>query len=347
MLPLAACGGSAGSGDDATIELTVTTTVGENLNDDWVWMADEITKRTDGRVTFKTFYNGSLVGAPEALQAVQDGRADIGWISPTYQPADFPVWGVGQLQYVTDNPEAASQALHDMYDAGGPLTQDFDDSDVHPIGFLVFGPNVVGTSKPITSTKDLKRLLMRSGGTSDDILKAAGATPIDMPVNEVYEGLQRGTIDGFTQLPFVISAYLGLPEVTPYLTDIGSGPYASVAYGMNKDVWEDLPEDVQQVFNDVSAEFTSKYYEIQNKWNDDACKVYQKSDTKISQLPQTDIDELTDLSINTLVDDWKAMSVKAGFKRGDIDTFYDDYTKAIETAKPNATTYENPFESCS
>jgi TRAP-type C4-dicarboxylate transport system substrate-binding protein len=81
-LALASCsaGGSATAGDDGTYELVFATGEAEgspNVTPTKRFM-EEVTERTDGRVTWQTHYSGSLIPSTEIAKAVKDGRIDAG-----------------------------------------------------------------------------------------------------------------------------------------------------------------------------------------------------------------------------------------------------------------------------
>ena len=53
--------------------------------------AEEMKKRTNGKVEVKTFPGGTLLGAREMYDGVTKGVADIGLGSPSYDPGRFPL----------------------------------------------------------------------------------------------------------------------------------------------------------------------------------------------------------------------------------------------------------------
>jgi TRAP-type C4-dicarboxylate transport system substrate-binding protein len=60
------------------------------------WM-DEVTKRTNGAVTFNYFPNQQLGKAADLLRMTQAGVIDIGYIAPSYASDKMPVSEVAQL----------------------------------------------------------------------------------------------------------------------------------------------------------------------------------------------------------------------------------------------------------
>jgi TRAP-type C4-dicarboxylate transport system substrate-binding protein len=53
--------------------------------------AQQLAKRTNGKVDVKTFPGGTLLGAKDMYDGVTKGVADIGLGSPSYDPGRFPL----------------------------------------------------------------------------------------------------------------------------------------------------------------------------------------------------------------------------------------------------------------
>ena len=52
---------------------------------------DEVTEKTDGKITFETYFSGTLHPAAEALSALQSGLTDITFVAPSNLPDQLPV----------------------------------------------------------------------------------------------------------------------------------------------------------------------------------------------------------------------------------------------------------------
>lgn len=77
-------------------------------------------------------------------------------------------------------------------------------------------------------------------------------TNVFLPPAELYEALQRGVID-IAYLAADNIATLGVTEVTgaTMLVDGGASTGAQIAF--NKDSWDELPEDAQQILREVAG----------------------------------------------------------------------------------------------
>ncbi|MDP2639723.1 MAG: C4-dicarboxylate ABC transporter substrate-binding protein, partial [Betaproteobacteria bacterium] len=76
--------------------------------------AEQLTKRTNGKVAVKTFPAGTLLGAREMYDGVTKGVADIGLGSPSYDPGRFPLTSGVSLPMGFTNATVASRTLWEL-----------------------------------------------------------------------------------------------------------------------------------------------------------------------------------------------------------------------------------------
>ena len=76
---------------------------------------------------------------------------------------------------------------------------------------------------------------------------------------ETYEALQKGVVEA-TFCPVETLKGWKQGEVIEYITDTSAIGYTTAMFVvMNLDAWNDLPEDLQKVFSEVSAEWVDKH----------------------------------------------------------------------------------------
>jgi TRAP-type C4-dicarboxylate transport system substrate-binding protein len=86
-----------------------------------------------------------------------------------------------------------------------------------------------------------------------------------MPQPGTYEALQKGVVEG-TFAPMETLKGWKQGEVIDYTTDCISIGYTTAMFVvMNKDKWNSLPPDIQQIFTDVSAEYVDVHGKV---WDD-------------------------------------------------------------------------------
>ena len=218
--------------------------------------ADEVEKRTQGRVKSRTFPGGTLLGAKNMLEGVTAGTADIGNFAMSYQPGRFPVAEAVDLYQGFTSARVASLVLLDLVEKYQP--KEFE--KVKILTLFTCPPTNLMTKTPVKSLEELKGMELRVAGTSAEILKLLGGTPVAMPQSETPEALQKGVVKGIVSSLEILQDFK-FAAYTPYVTLVDL-PVVSFAVVMNKAKWEALPAEVQQVMNDLvreQAEWTGTY----------------------------------------------------------------------------------------
>jgi len=204
--------------------------------------AQEIAKLSNGALTVKIYPGGALGKGPVAqFQRAVDGVADITFGLPGFTSSQFLRTGVIELPNVAiDGPDGTNK-LWAVLDK--QLAPEW--SRVKVLGLWLGEPQVLlMRTKPIRTLADFKGMKIRTPSkTQADTITALGATPVPMPIDQVYNALSTGVIDGaLTGASTLRSFKLG--EVVKYLTvglPLGRSPFFLV---MNKKSWDGLfPEE--------------------------------------------------------------------------------------------------------
>ena len=223
--------------------------------------AEQLTKRTNGKVAVQTFPAGTLLGAREMYDGVSKGVADIGLGSPSYDPGRFPLTSGVSLPMGFTNATVASQTLWE-------LTKEFQPKEYENfkvIAMFTTEPGFIQTKTAVRNAADLNGMKLRAAGTGVPVLKALGAAPIGMPMPEVPQSVQTGVISGTMTSREVLQDFK-LAESLKFVTDY---PTVVVTFAavMDRKRWEKLPADVQKVIDELAAEmpaWTGQYHDNEN-----------------------------------------------------------------------------------
>ena len=222
--------------------------------------AEKIKKESDGRIDYEFYPSMQLGGAPPALyDQVRDGVADVIWTLPGYTPGRFPGTEAFELPFMPTTAAATSQAAWDYYEKY--LQDEF--KDVHIIAVHTHGPGLIhAKGDGVQKLEDMKGMKLR-GPTRmiNKLVESLGATPVGMPVPAVPEALSKGVIDG-TVIPWEVTAPLKISELVDAHTSFAGdrGLYTSFfVFAMNKDTYENLPDDLKKIIDDNSGRETSKW----------------------------------------------------------------------------------------
>ena len=333
LLAAAGCGGGGGNddGDVITIRYASVGATGSEIMNQSEWFAEQVEERTDGRVKFEFFLDGTLVGAAETLHAVLDGRADAGYLCDCYNTNEFPVWSLFSMPFMGNNAEAFMLTAMELYQSDTLLTREFEEVGLHPNWFHTIGAGLTYMREPISGVEDLRGLRLRAIGQTAEAFAAAGAEPVAMDPGEIYESVQRGAVDGVGTF-FLPSAHaFGVHEVAPHLGDPGTGFYASVGFVMNAEVWESLPAAIQEVFNEVSDELMSGVaIEIYEEASQEACDAFLAEGGTVTIFPEDEVAAWRDSVLPDMLAAWEETVVAAyGVDRTEAQEFYQAYTETL------------------
>jgi TRAP-type C4-dicarboxylate transport system substrate-binding protein len=135
----------------------------------------------------------------------------------------------------------------------------------------------------------LKGKKIRALGLMNKAMKMLGATPVAMPLPEVYEALERGTIDAVTGLPYHLVVSFKLQEAAKNLLNPGLGCYASGGYFMNLNTWNKLPDDVKKIVTKLNQEFPDVAIKMQTELHKKTTDALKKANCTIYTLPAAEL----------------------------------------------------------
>jgi TRAP-type mannitol/chloroaromatic compound transport system substrate-binding protein len=95
--------------------------------------------------------------------------------------------------------------------------------------------------KEIASVEDLKGLKMRIPGFGGKVLAGIGAVPTNIPAGELYQALERGTIDALEWVGPSLDLRMGFHKVAPFYYTGWHEPSTELMYFFNKNKMDSLP----------------------------------------------------------------------------------------------------------
>ncbi len=216
------------------------------------WM-DDVTKRSNGAVTFSYYPNQQIGKAADMLRLTQSGVVDIGYIAPSYASDKMPLSEVAQLPEAFSTSCAGTLAYWKTARQGLLAQQEYAPNKIRLLMEVVLPPYQVFTVKQkVESLDDIQGLKLRTtGGAQDLTMRAIGAVPVRMSAPDAYESLSRGTLDGLLFPQESVASY-GLDKLVKHATvGVSFGSFI-VAYSISQAAWERLPADVKKAFDEAS-----------------------------------------------------------------------------------------------
>ncbi len=161
-----------------------------------LWAADEVAKRTDGRVEINVFPASTLGKEVEINEGLGIGAVDIIYTGPSfveryYGPiaiSDYPFIMRGYDHWLSYRKSELFSELSTGYaEATGNQV----------LGLVYYGQRHVTSNKPILTPSDMEGLKIRVPNSPLMLMfpNAVGANPTPMAFSEVYLALQQGVVD--------------------------------------------------------------------------------------------------------------------------------------------------------
>jgi TRAP-type C4-dicarboxylate transport system substrate-binding protein len=199
-------------------------------------------RRSQGRIKIEYYWSNSLIPEKQLMDALQKGVADIAFINPAYQPGKMPLLTITSA-FVGDVCPS-SKALQELMQMP-EVKAELDSMNMRYLGPLTNNSYGVWTrSKQVRSLADLKGQKLRAVGNHANLLSALGGVPVSMGATDIYQAIEKGTLDGALANPSFARGYK-LDEVTKYNYPIpfgGLGQFVAI----NKSSWDKIPPDIQK-----------------------------------------------------------------------------------------------------
>ena len=203
---------------------------------------------TSGLMEVKVYSAGELVGAMESFDATASGAADM------YHGAEYYWQGKSKgFSFFTSVPMGMTAAeIMGWIDHGGGqklwdnLSANF---NIKPFQAGNTGHQTGGWfKKKINTLDDFKGLKMRMPGLGGEVIRRLGGAAVQLSGGEIYQALQSGSIDATEWVGPWNDYAFGFYREAPYYYAPGfHDPGASLAVGINLDIWNNLSNSEQSI----------------------------------------------------------------------------------------------------
>jgi TRAP-type mannitol/chloroaromatic compound transport system substrate-binding protein len=272
---------------------------------------DLVEQMAGGRVRIELLPAGSVVGAFQVMDAVNDGVIDAVHQVPVYWYAKHKgasLFGTGPV-FGGD----AANLLSWVHSGGGKafyeeLTQQ------------ILGLNVVGFfgmpmpqqpfgwfKNPVTSAADVNGLKYRTVGLAADLCAAMGMSVVQLPGGEIVPAMERGVIDAFEFNNPTSDRRFGAQDVAKNYM-LGSFHQASEFFEINynKDIYDEMPDDLKAIVEHAAAaSATLNYAKALDNYSRDLAGLVAENGVTVIRTP-ADVLETQIAAWDTLIEQLSA-----------------------------------------
>jgi TRAP-type mannitol/chloroaromatic compound transport system substrate-binding protein len=253
--------------------------------------ARKVGEMTGGKFQISTHAAGELMPAFGVVDGVQNATIEIAHTAPYYFFGKDPTFAIGCAIPFGLN---SRQMTAWMYEGNGmKLMREF----YKAYNIVNFPGGNTGAQmggwfrQPIKSAADMKGLKFRIGGFAGKVIERIGGVPQNIPAGEIYQALEKGTIDAAEWVGPYDDEKLGLNKIAPnyaYPAWWEGGP--QLEFFINDKAYNGLSAEYKAI---VEAAAAYAHLDVQAKYdarNPAALKRLVASGTKLFRFPKEMMD---------------------------------------------------------
>ena len=253
--------------------------------------AENVTERTDGRVTIEITYAGGLGAGNELLTLAGRGAIDMASVVPGYYADQLLFWRAYQIPFVFDTPRQAIEITTAAYK---DLTVFQEELDQFGVKYLFHQPlgeyYLTGPGENCDTVEGLYGKKLRSfGAYIPKAMEAIGAIPVSVGVGDIYESLERGSLD---------YSFINRGNILPYrLYEPGKyscGPVMAITGHLiviSQDSWDRISPEDQAIMLEEAEKAGKAYIDNIEAAENDAGEKIIAAGGIIKPFPKAELDK--------------------------------------------------------
>lgn len=326
VFSMVACGGSD-SGDGEAAAEPVTLHMGGGLTQQSPQYAvlqqfkADVEEASGGSIQISLDLSGALGSDREIIEGVMSGAVEMMHMADVSINTVITELGYTSLPYLFPSREDAENTYLFGW-MGEAYRATMEENGMHVLGNLLEGDFrwITNSKHAVQTPDDLKNLKIRviESPMWISFFQGIGTNPVGMSVNEVAAALQQNVIDGQDNGPLNTYFY-GFYEFQPYLTKTNHG-YAANLLTINKEIFESLTAEQQQILEDCADTATTNMYKANVDAIDGFCEEMAAAGTEL--LDATD--ELSAFMKEAAVAVWNDESIVGTYDQEVMEKIYSE-----------------------
>jgi len=242
---------------------------------------------SNNRIDVQLYPSGQLGGVARMIEGIQFGTLEALFVAGQHMKGVEKRYGVVDAPGLFKSFDQANAAYWDP-SFREPYLNAGKDKGVMGIAIFAYGPTSYQTVEPINTLKDFegKKLRVLATEVETRLMKALGATGLQVDAPDLVPAMQRGQIDGVRSNIVLANALKFYTVGKNYLPTneamIPVVPYMSVQW------FDKLPPDLQKAVLDCGRESEKKGAEIALQFHNNAEAKWKENGGTINHLPDAD-----------------------------------------------------------
>lgn len=217
-----------------------------------VKFSELVKQKTGGKVDIQVFASSQLGDQKTLIEGLIYGTIDMALVGTAALTQFQPQMGIFDLPFLFDDREHAYRSLDTV---GMDIGKALEPKGIKLLGYMENGiRHLTNNVREVKTPDDMKGLKIRvqTSKIFIEMMKALGASPTPMSLDELYSAMQSGTVDGqenpsahiYTQRYYEVQKYASLT----------AHAYAPEPVLISMAKWKSLPAAVQKAILDAAAE---------------------------------------------------------------------------------------------
>lgn len=269
--------------------------------------AEEVTAKSDGKLTIKVHSGGSLIKHPEIHRAVKSRQVQIGEVFIGRLGNNDPIFKLDNIPFLATDFDSAEKLYMASKDE---LTKALAKDKLKLLYTSPWPAQDLYSNKPIASISDLSGLKMRSySPTTSRLADLMGTTPVNIPFSDVAQAFTTNAIDAMITSPSTGVNGQSWDYISHFTT-----VHAWIPKNMmfvNQKVFDRLDKDTQQVVLTAAANAEKKGWALGRKLAVDDTETLKKNGMTISEPTEKLQSEMRVIG-ETMVAEWLKESGDTG-----------------------------------
>ncbi len=250
------------------------------------YIANELPKRTDGRIKGSIYPGQELGSEVEMMEGVRSGSVDACIAGGANLASFVPEFQLLSVPFIFKDYDSYVKAMKPDSEVWKALVKAVDMED---IGMKLVAPATIGSRWFINSKgevrtpDDIKKLGLKirvqANPIENKVWTEFGGTPVHMPMPEVFTAIQQGVCHGAENAPDLLYHYK-IYEVAKYLSRTEHSWYVATLV-LSEKTWDKIPEDLRPVVMEVFEESGQFVIDAVPEFEDKAVSKLRKEDIVI------------------------------------------------------------------
>ena len=287
----------------------------------WIEM---IGARTQNRVKVRPFYNATLLTGKNTIEGILRGVADVGMNASSFRPERFPMMALLNYPHPYRHTMVPVLIAWDMYNK-------FDPPEFKGVKVISFSCNGLGEKGcgffsrfPVMSMDDIRGKEIRATGTGVQALEKLGASPVFLPVSEIYEALQKNIIKG-NYTTFEIIRPFRFNEVIDYITPFPA-PAAVMFTIVNTKRFNSWPEYLRNAVDDIKVEHSKWAGDFAHAEGEGGLLFALENGVKVTEILPAEKKNMMKV-LSSMTDDWLEQTTARGLPAKE---WLDEFNRLLE-----------------